>query len=120
MAWTDTTKYELVADAFPGAETSVVTYRAEEGDSDSEKSIALESSGSYTRSGTRMQGDQELQMTASGQREGVHLLALDGFLLSAQGRDSGEMTISVPALGQTVPVKQSGNYTITSTSPPSR
>jgi hypothetical protein len=120
MQWTDTTKYEVVTDAFPGSETAVVTYEAKEGGSEPKKSISLESSGSYSRSGTRMQADQELQMTASGQRQGVHRLGLDGTLISAQGRDTGEMTISVPAVGQNVPVKQSGSYTITSTSPGSR
>jgi hypothetical protein len=120
MEWTDTTQYELVADAFPGKEMAVVTYRANEGDSASTDAIALESSGTYTRSGTRMQADQQLEMTATGNRAGVHRLGLDGILLSARGSDSGEMTISVPALGQTVPVKQSGSYSITSTSKPGR
>ncbi|MGH7527909.1 MAG: hypothetical protein ACREMX_14535 [Gemmatimonadales bacterium] len=116
MEWTDSTQYRLVADAFPGTEASVTTYRAIEGGS----SITLESSGSYRRSGTRIQAEQELQMTASGSRRGTHVLGLDGVLVSAQGNDSGEMTITVPALGQTVPVKQSGSYTITATSKPSR
>lgn len=114
MEWTDTTQYELVADAFPGTESTVVTYRANEAESAATDAIALESRGNYTRSGTRMQGDQELQMTASGNREGVHRIGLKGILLSAEGRDTGEMTISVPALGQTVPVKQSGSYRISS------
>ncbi len=114
MEWTDTTQYELVADAFPGTEQTVVTYRANEAESSATDAIALESSGNYTRSGTRMQGEQELQMTASGNREGVHRIGLKGILLSAEGRDTGEMTISVPALGQTVPVKQSGSYRISS------
>jgi hypothetical protein len=30
------------------------------------------------------------------------------------------MTISVPAVGQTVPVKQAGSYTITAVRPPKR
>ena len=116
MEWTDTTGYELVVDAFPGAETAVTTYRAAE----AEKGIALESSGSYTRSGTRVQGEQELQMTASGTRKGTHRLAFEGTLVSAQGSDAGEMTISVPALGQTVPVRQSGSFSITSAAAGSR
>lgn len=117
MEWTDTTRYELVADAFPGSEQAVVTYQARQGKSGPTKAIALESNGSYTRSGTRMQAEQELRMTASGTRRGMHLLGLDGLLLAAEGSDSGEMTISVPALGQTVPVKQSGTYTVTAISP---
>jgi hypothetical protein len=117
MAWTDTTRYEVVADAFPGTEEAVVTYQASGGDAGPRQAIALESSGTYTRSGTRMQADQEMQMTASGQRRGVHRIGLDGILLGAEGSDAGEMTISVPAVGQTVPVKQSGTYSITPTTP---
>jgi hypothetical protein len=123
MEWTDTTQYQVVADAFPGTERSVTTYRAtdtEASGTDERKGIAIESTGSYSRTGARHQADQELQMTASGSRRGVHRLGLDGVLQSAQGSDAGEMTISVPALGQTVPVKQSGSYSIISLSPSSR
>jgi hypothetical protein len=56
-----------------------------------------------------------MKMTASGNRKGVHRIGVDGVLLGAQGSDAGEMTISVPAVGQTVPVKQSGSYTVTPT-----
>jgi hypothetical protein len=122
MEWTDTTKYQVVADAFPGTEQSITTYRATDTESsdDGKKGISIESTGSYARSGARHQADQELQMTAAGSRRGIHHLGLDGVLQSAQGSDAGEMTISVPALGQTVPVKQSGSYTITSLSSSSR
>jgi hypothetical protein len=113
MAWTDTTQYEVSADAFPGLEEAVVTYQASGEESGTKKAIALESSGTYTRSGTRMQADQEMKMTASGNRKGTHRIGVDGVLLGAQGSDAGEMTISVPAVGQTVPVKQSGTYSIT-------
>jgi hypothetical protein len=47
---------------------------------------------------------------------GSHLLGLDGILISASGNDVGDMTITVPTVGQTVPVKQSGSYSITSSS----
>jgi hypothetical protein len=113
MAWSDTTRYDLVADAFPGMETTAMTYRATEAEGGAD-AIALESEGTYTRSGTRLQGEQELEMTATGTRQGVHRIALEGNLLSAQGSEAGDMTISVPAVGQTVPVKQSSSYSITS------
>jgi hypothetical protein len=119
MEWSDTTKYELVADAFPGTETTAMTYRATESEG-SHQAIALQSTGTYTRSGTRLQGEQELQMTASGTRRGTHRLSLEGTLLSAQGSEAGEMTISVPAVGQTVPVKQSSSFSISSAAAGSR
>jgi hypothetical protein len=115
MEWTDTTEYKLTADAFPGSERAVTTYQAAASDAPGmQKGITLESNGSYDRTGTRNQGDQELQMQATGKREGAHVLGLDGSLISARGSESGDMTITVPTVGQTVPVKQSGSYAITS------
>ncbi len=115
MEWTDTTEYRLTADAFPGSERAVTTYHATEGDAPgARKGITLRSDGSYDRQGTRNQGDQELQMQATGTRQGTDVLGLDGILVSARGTEAGDMTITVPTVGQTVPVKQSGSYAITS------
>jgi hypothetical protein len=114
MEWTDSSDYKLVADAFPGKETQVTTYRVAEG-SDSKNGVTLVSSGHYARSGTRQQADQSLEMTGTGERHGEHRISGDGTVISAQGNDRGDMTITVPAVGQTVPVKQSGSYSITTT-----
>lgn len=115
MEWTDTTEYRLTADAFPGNERTAITYRASAGEAPGmRKGITLESSGSYDRTGTRLQADQELQMAATGTRRGSHHLGLDGTLVSAQGTEAGDMTITIPSVGQTVPVKQSGSYSVTS------
>jgi hypothetical protein len=114
MQWTDSTQYPLVSDAFTGTESSVTVYRAaEKTDTDGGDAIPLQTSSKYSRSGKRVQNDQELEMTATGTRTGVHLLSVDGVLVSAQGSDTGEMTISVPALGQTVPITRSSTYAIT-------
>ena len=115
MEWTDTTQRKVVADAFPVTETAVTSYKAadtQEVGPRSQKAIALESTSAYSRSGTRVQADQELQMTATGTLKEVHHLGLEGALVSAEGTDTGEMTISVPALGQTVPVTRSSRYAI--------
>jgi hypothetical protein len=61
-----------------------------------------------------------MEMTASGNRTAVYYLNPDGTLASAHGSDSGDMTITVPAVGQTVPVKQTGTYTITTTRSPAK
>jgi hypothetical protein len=114
MEWTDTTEYRLTADAFPGSERAVTTYRAAANDAGGGKGITLQSSGSYERSGTRTQADQALEMSATGTRRGAHQLGIDGVLISAQGNDAGDMTITVPTVGQTVPVKQTGSYSVTS------
>ncbi len=111
MEWTDSSEYKLVADAFPGQEKQVTTYHASDS-SGPKKGLDLESNGTYTRSGMRQQADQSLEMTAAGKRHGVYQISRDGVVVSAQGNDSGDMTITVPAVGQTVPVKQSGSYSI--------
>lgn len=115
MQWTDSTQYPLVSDAFTGTESSVTSYRAaDKVEVGGDDAIPLETSSKYSRSGKRVQGEQELEMTATGTRTGVHRLGLDGVVVSAQGTDSGEMTISVPALGQSVPVTRSSTYAVSS------
>lgn len=117
MEWTDTTEYRLTADAFPGTERAVTTYKAAPADaSGGKKGVTLQSTGSYQRSGTRTQADQELQMSSTGTRRQSQVLGLDGVLLSAQGAEAGDMTITVPTVGQTVPVQQRGSYSVTSLS----
>ena len=113
MEWADSSEYKLVADAFPGAEKQMTTYHATEAG----KGIRLESTGTYTRTGSRQQADQSLEMTGTGNRHGVHEIGNGGMILSAHGNDSGDMTITVPAVGQTVPVKQTGSYSIAPASP---
>jgi hypothetical protein len=118
MQWTDSTQYPLVSDAFTGTERSVTVYRAgDEEETEGRDAIPLETSSKYDRAGKRVQGEQELEMTASGTRTGVHHLGVDGVLVSAQGTDTGEMMISVPALGQTVPITRSSTYAVTSLAP---
>jgi len=117
MEWTDTTEYKLTADAFPGTERAVTTYRAAAAERTGSKVLTLESAGRYDRTGTRQQGEQELQMAAKGSRHGTHLFGMDGVLVDARGNDAGDMTITVPSLGQTVPVKQSGSYSVVLTTP---
>jgi hypothetical protein len=114
MEWVDTTEVPIRADAFDALERSLTRYRSSESDDPrARNALKLESSGTYQRSGKGTQYDQQLEMTASGKRSAVHYLSFDGMLIAAQGNDSGDMTITVPAVGQTVPVKQAGTYSIT-------
>jgi hypothetical protein len=117
MAWTDTTEVPIRADAFDATERSLISYRATDSDdSKAKRAVKLESTGRFQRSGKATQYNQQLEMTASGTRSAVHYLNPDGTLAMARGSDTGDITITVPAVGQTVPVKQAGSYTITSTS----
>lgn len=121
MEWADTTDVPIRADAFDAAERAITSYRAVESDDPrAKKAIKVESNGSYQRTGKGVQFDQHLEMSGAGTRTAVHYLSQEGVLLSARGSDSGDMTITIPAVGQTVPVKQAGSYTITSIRQPKR
>ena len=121
MEWTDSTEVPIRADAFDAIEQSLTHYRSMDSDDpNAKKAIKLESSGTFQRTGKGTQYDQKLEMTASGMRSSVYYLNPDGTLASSHGSDSGDMTITVPAVGQTVPVKQSGSYSITSLHPGKR
>jgi hypothetical protein len=121
MEWTDTTDVPIRADAFDASERGVTRYRSLNSDEPRAKNaIKLESTGSFERKGKGVQFDQQLEMSGTGSRTAVHYFGQDGILISARGRDTGDMTITVPAVGQTVPVKQAGSYTITSRSPQKR
>jgi hypothetical protein len=121
MEWTDTTEVPIRADAFDATERSIISYRATDSDDPrAKKAIRLESRGSYQRRGKGTQYDQQMEMTASGTRTAVHYMNADGTLASARGSDAGDLTITIPAVGQTVPVKQAGTFTITSLRPAKR
>jgi hypothetical protein len=116
MEWTDTTEVPIRADAFDAIERSLTSFRATDSDDPKvKKALKLDSKGTYQRTGKGTQYDQQMEMTAAGSRTGVYYVNLDGTLASARGSDSGDMTITVPAVGQTVPVKQAGSYIITTT-----
>jgi hypothetical protein len=121
MEWTDTTDIPIRADAFNATERGTTSYRAVQSDDPrAKKAIKLESNGSYDRNGKGVQFDQQLEMSGTGIRSAVHYLSQEGVLISARGREAGDMTITVPAVGQTVPVKQSGSYAINPILPPKR
>jgi hypothetical protein len=121
MEWTDTTEVPIRADAFDATERSLTSYRATESDDPrAKKAIKLESTGSYQRRGKGTQYDQQLEMTASGTRSAVHYMNPDGTLASARGSDTGDLTITIPAVGQSVPVKQAGTFSIVLLRPPKR
>ena len=108
MTWADSARFPLKADVFNATEQAATSYRA----MDDARGVKIESNGTYTMAGKGVQFDQQLEMTAVGKRQGVHYLDRDGVLASADGTETSEMNISVPAVGQTAPVTQLGRYQI--------
>jgi len=106
--WADSVDFPLKADAFDATEHARTSYRA----ADDGSGLKIESTGMYTRAGTGKRFDQQMEMTASGKRKSIHRLGRNGTLVAAEGSESGDMTITVPAVGQTVPVTQTSRYDI--------
>lgn len=111
--WTDTTERKLKADAFDATERAVTTYRAVKADGGV---ITIEGATTFQRSGTGGQAAQPMEMVAQGVRRGVYRFASDGAVVSGEGADSAEMTITIPAVGQTVPVSRRATWKFTSLS----
>ena len=108
VTWADSIRFPLKADAFDATEQVRTSYRATE----DSLGIRIQGQSTYRRTGKGVQFDQPLEMTAAGARRESYLLGREGRLLAAEGSDSGAMTISVPAKGQTVPVDRASRYEI--------
>ena len=84
--------------------------RRREADATGREGIALQTDGSYDRYRQARAGGSGAADDRHGHPPRRPPLGLDGVLVSAQGTEAGDMTITVPTVGQTVPVKQFGSY----------
>jgi hypothetical protein len=93
MEWGDTTEYRLTADAFPGTERAMTTYKARPGDAArraSRSRAQVRTSGPAPR--TRRTRSCKCRRPAPA---GSHLLGYDGIRVR-EGNDVGDATITVP------------------------
>ncbi len=107
-AWTDTLTDTLRAMAFNVRETAIVASRAMSADS----GFRIESTATFTRSGSGSQFGQVAEVQATGTRHLTTRVRSDGLLTETRGTESSDMTINVPAVGQSLPVKQSATFSI--------
>ncbi|HET7599059.1 MAG TPA: hypothetical protein VFK09_02140, partial [Gemmatimonadales bacterium] len=112
-SWTDTTQRAVKADAFDATERATTSYQATGRDG---RAVVIQSRTTFQRTGNGGQGSQPMEMTSRGARQATYRFG-DGLVLSAQGADSAEMTITVPALGQTVPVSQRATWRLSALAP---
>jgi hypothetical protein len=105
--WSDTTDRALKADAFDVREHAVTSYTLEgrEGPVYTISAATL-----FQRTGTGGQATQPMEMTSAGTRHAVYRFSRDAGVLAGEGADSAEMTISIPAVGQSVPVHQRASW----------
>ena len=77
------------------------------------RGLRIESQTDITLSGAGNQFGQLMDVVGTGTATIVHLLGLDGTLLGASGVEALDMTITVPALGQSVPAHTRARFTLT-------
>ncbi len=112
--WTDTITTGTRVNAFAGSEDATLTYHATGIETEGPvRTLRIESSGTFAQNGAGSPFGQPMEMKSTGTRHAVHHLTLDGMVVAAEGGDEGEMTISVPAVGQSVPAHQFSSFTLT-------
>jgi hypothetical protein len=108
-AWSDTAERSIRTDAFDTKERSTTSYRVVKVDN---KVYTIDAATGFQRTGTAGQAAQPMEMSSQGTRKSVYRFGADGVVLGAEGADSAEMTITVQAVGQTVPVHQRARWKI--------
>jgi len=106
--WTDTLTDTLRAMAFNVRETAVVSSRAA-----ADNGVRIESTVAFTRTGGGSQFGQAVEVQATGTRQLTSRLRPDGVLTETTGTESSNMTLTIPAVGQSLPVRQSASFTVT-------
>lgn len=112
--WTDTTDMPTKVDAFDVQEQAVSQHAAFEPSVRGDGTVLpIQTTATFSRQGTATQGGQSMQMEATGSRRFTQYLALDGVPAGLEGSETIDMTITVPAVGQSLQAEQSGTIRIT-------
>ncbi|HET8648431.1 MAG TPA: hypothetical protein VFL95_00200 [Gemmatimonadales bacterium] len=112
--WTDTSHTKITAGTLTTDLTSANSYNAtgyvQQG---STQALEITNQATTTQNGSGTQFGQAIQVSGNGTSHATYRLAEDGTLVHAEGADNTKLTLTVPAVGQTVPVVQTGSFTIT-------
>lgn len=112
--WQDrgTMPYQIMA-GFAATEQRVAQYVAGKWeDMNGKRALSIRSTIDYTVTGSGSGFGQEIRFEGSGRAEGVHHLTPSGILLHAEVTDSVKMTLTVPAVGQSVPAVVVTSYSL--------
>lgn len=112
--WQDRTTmpYQIMA-GFEATEVRVADFRAGKWEDEGGKRVlVIQSTMDYTVTGSGSGFGQEIRFEGSGRAEGSHRIAPSGILVQAQVTDSVRMTLTVPAVGQSVPTVVVTSYSL--------
>ena len=112
--WQDQTSlpYQIMA-GFEATESRVSNFRAGKWeDLNGTRVLPIESSMTFTVTGSGSGFGQEIRFEGAGGAEGVHRMTASGVMVQAAITDSVQLNLSVPAVGQTVPTTVVTSYSL--------
>lgn len=117
--WTDSAAVPTRAQNFDVQETGrtdyIVTGPAVHG---AETVLVIGGNGTFTRTGTGSQYEQPMQYQSSGKRQLTFYLATGGTPAGTEGTESSQVTVTVPAVGQSLSADQRAAFRISSVGTP--
>jgi hypothetical protein len=75
--------------------------------------LRIDVQGPYTVLGTGEQGGQPFELVGSGTRRALEFVSADGRYLGGELRDSASLSVTLPAQGMTIPIRQTLHCTVT-------
>ena len=113
--WTDTAKSSIRAMAFDVKEDARISSRAvaDTVRSGGRTGLRIESDVTFSRTGGGSQFGQAVEVQATGKRHLTSRLRPDGVVAETGGVESSDMTLTIPAVGQSLPVKQTATFSLT-------
>lgn len=113
-AWSDSTSDTVQVNAFGGRDSGVVHYTAGAHDAPpAPASLVVTADRRSTVTGSAAQGGGTLALAGTDSATTVYTLVAPGRLMAVEGSDLSLLTITVPAMGQTLPATQRARFTLT-------
>ena len=113
--WTDSASSSIRAMAFDVKENARIASRAvaDTARIGGRSGLRIESDVTFNRTGGGSQFGQAVEVQATGKRQVTSRLRPDGVVSETSGVESSDMTLTIPAVGQSLPVKQTATFSLT-------
>lgn len=113
--WTDSASSSIRAMAFDVKENARIASRAvaDTVRIGGRNGLRIESDVAFNRTGGGSQFGQAVEVQATGKRQVTSRLRPDGVVTETSGVESSDMTLTIPAVGQSLPVKQTATFSLT-------
>lgn len=113
-AWTDSASSSIRAMAFDVKENAHISSRAvaDTVRLGGRNGLRIDSDVTFSRTGGGSQFGQAVEVQATGKRQVTSRLRPDGVVTETRGVESSDMTLTIPAVGQSLPVKQTATFSL--------